>query len=359
MVATCLPRKGSAQIATAPSRPPNISSGSNRRMNASGDISQNAATITGIDDGNIRNFCLSVAGFINEVSQYEIYEHNGSISEIDSAFKTVIFPAPLSYTHQLIRYFLEGVRDGLVGISNIFSHDAVSHVPIAVLSRQIVEYSASAHYLSDPDDVPEMRLAKMLSMYKPSLVKRRNGSPAVQELYDQANRILSHWQGGTSLPAASPPFGSITDAVARLLGGFTDRKVSDGYYRRLSGLAHGSPRDLTELYEVTWRESKEMLAVHYGEAVGDVTVGLRSAFAAMLRAIQLHAAPSELERQLLGLKMKQFGLIIDEMTVRLGEFWKTDVPRLAGEAYASRGMERPRLSDLFDIGGGNGEEAER
>ncbi|PEG62657.1 hypothetical protein CQY21_02405 [Mycolicibacterium boenickei] len=200
-----------------------------------------------------------------------------------------------------------------------------------------------------------MRLAKMLSIYKPSLVKRTLKAPQVHGLYSAANRLLNDWQSTTSLPSATPPFGSITDAVAVLLSSFAERKVSEGSYRRLCGFAHASPRDITELYELTWRESAQMNAVRYAEAVGDIAVGLRSVCAATLRVYRLRVPPSELDHKLLGIRIQHFGLVIDEITARLGAFWKT-VPQLMEQAYASRGMESPRLEDLFDDMSDDGED---
>ncbi|MFV8165301.1 hypothetical protein ACNQVK_24950 [Mycobacterium sp. 134] len=308
--------------------------------------SDTPATVTGIDDGTVREYCLSIARLIDDTAHYAPHEPGGEIKEIDEAFSSAIFSAPLSYTHQLIGYYLNGVRDGLFALSQMFSQHAHSHIPAAVLTRQIVEYSASAYYLCDPHDSREMRIAKMLSMYKKGLLQKHLPAPGVHELYVAVNRVLNDWHSGASLPTPSPPFGSITKAVASLLTDFTHEAVAEGSYRRLSGLAHASPRDLTSLYELMWRDSKQMQAVHYAATVGDIAVALRSSFAAMTRAYSVRSVPSELDQRLLQIKLQHFGLMIDELTARLGKFWKVDAPRLTTDAYASRGMQPPDLSDL-------------
>lgn len=304
--------------------------------------------LTGIDDQAIRNSCQWIANFINDVVQLPFYEPHGSIDEIDEKFKTVIFPKPLTYTHQLIQFLLEGVRDSMLAASQIFSTNSSSRIPITALTRQITEYCASAYYLSDPSDSPEMRISKMLFVYRSSLNEKGFGHPDLHKLYDEANRILSDWQNESALPKTDGP-GKITEAVKKLFTGFPDESLGREYYRKLSGLTHGSPRDLTQLLEITWRDNPQMQAMHYGEAVADMALGFRSAFAVMLRVITLYSGKSEFEIAMTRIRLRHFGLGIEEVMVMLGGFWSR-VPKLTDDAYTSKGLEPPRLSDIFKDG---------
>lgn len=303
--------------------------------------------LAGIDDGMLRNYCTSAAWFIDHLDHFVAHEPEGVIADVDKKFTSEIFPAPMSYTHELMGHFLEGARHGLLAIVRLFSADDTVHIPVAVIARQIVEYCACAYYLADPQDAPEMRLAKMVSLYRSSLVRRTLPNPATNAIYAEGARQLDDWRSLGLLPNAAPGFTTIERAIANLLESFTNGQVAVGHYRRLSGLVHASPRDVTALLEPTWRDSAEMNAVHYCEAIGDVAVALRSVFAVVARVIAFRVPPSHRERDLVGVYLRQFALMIEEITIRLGDFWKNNVARLVGAAYASKDQQMPRLADVF------------
>lgn len=308
-----------------------------------------ARELAGIDDGVLRNYCTSAAWLIDHLNHFAVHEPDSLLSDLDRTFKSKIFPAPMSYTHELMGHFLEGARHGLLAIVRLFSPDDAVHIPVAVITRQIVEYCACAYYLADNQDAPEMRLAKMVSLYRSSLVRRTLPNPAIDAIYADGTQQLDNWRSLGLLPDPAPRFTTIEDAITNLLDSFTggNGKVAVGHYRRLSGLVHAGPRDLTALLEPTWRDSAEMNAVHYCEAAGDVAVALRSVFAAVSRVIAFRAPPSQLERDMAGIYMGQFALMIEELTIRLGDFWKSQVFQLVGAAYASKQQEMPRLADVF------------
>ncbi len=237
----------------------------------------------------------------------------------------------------------------MLALSQIFSANPTSRIPVAAIVRQIAEYSASAYYLSDSNDTAEVRIAKMLKIYRPSLNEKGYGPPALHELYDEVDRILNDWQSRSMLPKVDKRKVN-TEAVKDLFKGYPDENLGDEYYRKLSGLTHASPRDLTQLLETTWRDNAEMQAVHYGESVADVAIAFRSAFVALRRAIQFCSGASELEIGMTRLNLQHFGLLISEMMMRVSSFWSR-VPTLTEEAYESKDFDGPRLADVFKDGG--------
>lgn len=309
---------------------------------------QNPAEMSGINDQDVRNLVLNLATFINDLVQIPPYEPNVDMAEIDASYSSTLYQAPLTYTHQLMRYLLEGVRDSLLGISNTFSCNSISYIPAAALVRQIAEYSAAVSYISDPADSAQMRISKMLDMTLSSLVQNENSGhhhPKVRQFYARSRDRIAGWKGGTDLPRVKKRFVNKSHAVAELFKDLPDEYLGKGYYDRLSGLAHPSVVDLTHAMELMWRENPAMQATHYGEACADILVGARCAFFAVVRSTQFHVPRTELERDLVQVRIEQLRWFITELLARLSAFRKTASER-ADEAFRFAGMERP--DDFFE-----------
>ena len=303
----------------------------------------NPVEMSGINDQDLRNLALNLATFINDLVQIPAYEPGVDMAEIDAAYTSKVYQAPLSYTHEVMRYLLEGVRDSLVAISNIFSHNPMSYIPTAAVVRQITEYSATACYISDPADSAHMRISKMIDMSVASLTKNENSGhhhPEVRQFFSRSRDRVAGWRGSTDLPKVTKPFVNKSHAVAELFKDLPDEYLGKGYYDRLSGLAHPSVIDLTHAMELMWRDNPAMQAAHYGEACADVLVGIRCAFFAVARATHFHAPRTNLERDLIIVKTEQIRWFITELLARLSAFRATATER-ANEAYRFAGIDRP------------------
>lgn len=312
-------------------------------MTGNEEAPQNPADMAGINDQDLRTTALNMASFINDFVQIPPYEPNVDMKEIDAAYSWELYRAPLTYTHQLMRYLLEGVRDSLWAISNTFSHDPMCYIPVAGLVRQAAEYSAAVHYLTDTSDSAQIRIAKMLDMTLDSLKNNSRAGlhhPDVRKFYKQSMDRIAGWQGGTDLPKVRDRFNKKSHAVAKLFKDMPDEYLGKGYYDRLSGLAHPSAVDLTHAMELMWRESPPMRAAHYGEACSDILVGLRCALTAVVRSIPFHVPRTELERDLVQAKTQQLNWMIMELIARLIAFRKT-TPERMDEAYRSIGIDKP------------------
>lgn len=309
---------------------------------------------SGINDQDLRNISRNLATFINEVAQIPPSEPDVNIEELDRKYSSKLYPKPLTYTHQVMRYLLEGVRDSLLAISNMFYADPMTYIPAAGIVRQITEYSAAVYYISDKADSAQMRIAKALDMTKSSLLDNENGEqhhPDVRKFYAEGKDRTAGWKGSTDLPKVKERFGGNGASVKRLFENLPDEHLGKGYYNRLSGLTHPSVVDLVHAKEMMWRENRPMQSMYYGDAVFVIILGLRCAYTALGRAIQFHAPRTDLEYGLLNAKSQQFRWFIEELMVRQISFQKT-YPELVFEVYRIAGLEKPDgLS--FDVQPGN------
>lgn len=318
-------------------------------MTAPEEPPQNVA-ITNLNDQDFRTVALNLATFINDLVPLPFYEPDADIVEIDAAYSWELYKAPLTYTHQLRRYLLEGVRDSLWVISNSFSNNSMSYIPSAALVRQVAEYSAAAFYISDAEDSARTRIAKMVDMTISSLKDNEHSlehHPDVRDFYKRSKGRIASWKSGTDLPEVkgANKFGHKSDAMKKLFENLPDEDLGRGYYNRLSGFAHPSAVHLTHAMEMMWRENPPMQAMHYGDACWDVLVGIRCALVAVERSIPFHVPRTELERDVIQVRIHQFRWLIVELLVRVANFRRM-APRLADEAFRVAGIEKP--DDFFE-----------
>ncbi|MBL3751523.1 hypothetical protein [Mycobacteroides abscessus] len=298
---------------------------------------------SGINDQDLRNVARNLAIFINEVAQMPPFEPNVDIEELNRKYSSELYPKPLTYTHQVMRYLLESVRDSLLAISNMFHADPMTFIPAAALVRQIAEYSAAVYYISDASDSAQMRIAKAIDMTKTSLLENEGGQhhhPDVRKFYSEGKDRTAGWKGTTDLPKVKERFGGNAASVKRLFENLPDEKLGKGYYNRLSGLTHPSVVDLVHAKEMMWRENRPMQSMYYGDAVFNIILGLRCAYTALARSIQFHVPRTELEYGLLNAKINQFRWFIEELVIRQLSFQKT-YSEIVSEAYKIAGLKEP------------------
>lgn len=181
---------------------------------------------------------LDMAAELCEITSRQMYavaylpyrEPSCGVDEFDTAHGTPQLPDPLLTTHRLSRFYLLGAAELLDAVGRLL-HPPQLGVSTATLARATAEYAALAKYIADPDDSPQMRLAKCGELLRGSF--NYNGAPkpdAPQGFRDLA-RTFPDWQQGRGLP--KPPRPIITKLVADL-----HPSLGADLYNELSAVAH-------------------------------------------------------------------------------------------------------------------------
>lgn len=145
---------------------------------------------------------------------------------------------PLKTAHILARFYLVGAGDFLYSMGTLLALDHPTILSPAVLARSAGEYASRAKYLSALDDGPEMRIAKLCSLFSDGFTRMgAKKSSADPSMVDLASR-LDRWRSRQNLPSVSLP--NHTKLVERL-----SPEMGRDEYDGLSQLVHANALRVT------------------------------------------------------------------------------------------------------------------
>lgn len=124
------------------------------------------------------------------------------IGAFDDARGSVSLPDPLLTAHRMSRFYLVGAGDFVYSMGKLLALKEPMVVSPAVLARSAAEYSSRCRYISDPDDSPDLRLAKLANLFQEGFrdlgVEKPDADPQLIELAKGFN----DWKSTQSLPKA-------------------------------------------------------------------------------------------------------------------------------------------------------------
>ncbi|WP_280301167.1 hypothetical protein [Nocardia abscessus] len=182
--------------------------------------------------------CEIMSGVAHTCAYLPHREPERDIDDFDREHGDDDFPDPLLTAHRLGRFYLLGASNFVRSIGHLISLDPPPTVAPGVLTRSAAEYAARANFVTDLDDSPEMRVAKMARLFSDGFQNMGvNSSDATPEEAELSRRI-NRWRSRITLPKVKVP--NFTDSVIQLSPELGPRE-----YPLLSRLVHANAVTVT------------------------------------------------------------------------------------------------------------------
>lgn len=177
--------------------------------------------------------CNAVAVVINRIAYFEYREPGVEIAAFDSAHGSADFPDPLLTTHRLGRMYLVGAGDFIYSIGKLLALEEPMVNAPAVAARSAAEYASRCKYISDPNDSPGARLAKMSHLLSEGIADSGLRSPNTPPERQHLVSSFDSWRSRQHLPRVpKPKYVALVEELSPHMG------VPE--YAQLSGYLHGS-----------------------------------------------------------------------------------------------------------------------
>ena len=185
--------------------------------------------------------CQNVAHVMNTTAYLPYREPTSDISEFDRRHGTSDVVDPLLTAHRMARFLLVGAGDLVYSIGQLLALEEPMVISPAVLARTVAEYCGRVKYLSEAEDTPEKRIAKLLKVLDGGLQRAGLDALGADAGMVETARGLDRWRSRNTLPRVPKPnYDKLVAALSPAMG------ITE--YNSLSRLVHADALAVTGAY---------------------------------------------------------------------------------------------------------------